>query len=240
MHISLGGWAEKELDHLIREASKIPDRGERIDSLSRHFLGLAYEDATLIGDVNTPESFVINLGGVDCFTFIDYVEAMRLSGSFSKFAENLQKIRYKTGTVAFEQRNHFFTDWREYNRECIEDVTGEIGGRRTRKVKKTLNVKDDGTSFVPGIQPVTREISYISSDTMDESILSKMQTGDYAGIYSDKDGLDVSHVGIVIQKENGVYLRHVSLKERKVIDQDLQSYMSNKPGLIVLRPKASQ
>jgi hypothetical protein len=248
MNVILGRWTEDKLDEILRESSKIKEAGARIDFLSRLFLGTNYKESTLIGDVNTPEVFVINLEGVDCFTFIDYIEAMRLSGSkrisdsFSEFKENLKKVRYR-GKVAFENRNHLFTDWREFNTESVDDVTEKIGGQKTKSILKILNRKEDGTYFLQGIQPGEREIRYIPSDAIDDSVISKLKTGDYAGMYSEMQGLDVSHVGIIIKDpirssiSNGVNLRHASSKYKKVVDEDFRDYITTKPGLIVLRPK---
>ncbi|MEW6068894.1 MAG: N-acetylmuramoyl-L-alanine amidase-like domain-containing protein [Nitrospirota bacterium] len=214
----------------------------RIDFLSRQFLDLDYIESTLIGDTNTPEVFVINLKGVDCFTFIDYIEAMRLSGSFSEFKKNLRRIRYKSGKVTFKNRNHFFTDWRVFNSDFISDVTEEIGGEKVIHIKKTLNAKGDRTSFVEGIHPFQREIKYIPADSIDDSILKNLRTGDYAGVYSRLQGLDVSHVGIIIKDKDRIFLRHASSQKncRKVVDNDFKHYIINKPGIIVLRPKDSQ
>lgn len=235
--ILLGRWTEDALQSVLSEASQIQDVGERIAFLSGHFLETPYKESTLIGDKNTPEVFVINFEGVDCFTFIDYIEAMRLSVSFSEFKENLRRVRYKTGSVAFENRNHFFTDWVESNSEFVEDVTEEIGGKSAIKVEKMLNVKEDRTFFLPGIKPGERLIKYIPSAAIDDSIINKFKTGDYAGIYSDIKGLDVSHVGIIIKDSDKVYLRHASSLKRKVVDEDFGTYMSDKPGLVILRPK---
>lgn len=238
-HIILGKFSQEELDHIIHKSSKIKDVSRRIDFLSRQLLDLDYIESTLIGDINTPEAFVINLKGVDCFTFIDYIEAMRLSGSFQEFKVNLRKVRYKSGIVAFENRNHFFTDWREFNSDFIDDITEEIGAQRTIKVQKTLNEKEDGTYFIPGVHPVPREIKYIPSAVIDDSVLNKLSIGDYIGIYSNKQGLDVSHVGIVVKEGDKTYLRHASSlkKHRKVVDQDFKKYITGKPGIIVFRPK---
>ena len=238
-HIILGKFSQEELDHIIYKSSKIKDIARRIDFLSGQLLDLDYIESTLIGDINTPEAFVINLEGVDCFTFIDYIEAMRLSNSFSEFTVNLRKVRYKSGKVVFENRNHFFTDWREFNSDFIDDVTEEIGAQRTIKVQKTLNEKKDGTYYIPGVRPVLREIKYIPSDKIDESVMNKLSTGDYIGIYSTKQGLDVSHVGISIKKGDKTYLRHASSlkKHRKVVDQDFKKYIAGKPGIIIFRPK---
>ena len=237
--IDLGKFSKDGLDQIIRKASEIRDTGKRIDFLSRNFLDLDYVESTLIGDINIPEVFMINLKGVDCFTFIDYIEAMRLSGSFPEFKINLRKVRYKSGIVAFENRNHFFTDWREFNSDFIDDITEEIGAEKTIRVQKTLNQKKDRTHFLPGIQTVKREIKYIPSESIDDSVLSKLRTGDYVGIYSKVNGLDVSHVGIIVKDGDNIYLRHASSQKehRKVVDQDFKKYIVAKPGIIVLRPK---
>jgi hypothetical protein len=238
-HIDLGKFTRDSLAQLIRGSSEIRDIAKRIDFLSTQFLGVDYAESTLIGDKDTPEVFVINLRGIDCLTFIEYIEAMRLSDYFSAFESNLRKVRYKYGIVEFANRNHFFTDWIGHNAEFVYDATEEIGGKNTVKVLKSLNEKEDGSYILAGLQPVPREIIYIPSDSIDDSVLGNLRTGDYAGIYSPLKGLDVSHAGIIIKKDNSIYLRHASsLREhRKVVDQDFRDYMANKPGMIILRPK---
>ncbi|MEW6109724.1 MAG: N-acetylmuramoyl-L-alanine amidase-like domain-containing protein [Nitrospirota bacterium] len=237
MQINTGKWSRKEVDAIIHKASEINDPGDRIAFLSGQFLGIDYKESTLTGSPQTPEVFVINFQGVDCFTYIDYIEAMRLSGSFSEFKENLKKVRYRGGNVAFENRNHFFTDWSEFNSGYIDDVTDKIGKHKTKRIMKMLNRKDDGTYFIPGIKPKQREIRYIQADIIDDSVFNGLRSGDYAGVYSEINGLDVSHVGIIIRDIDMVYLRHASRNERKIIDQDFGNYISGKPGLIVLRPR---
>lgn len=237
-HIVPGRFTPDVLDSLLAEAFAIGDAGQRIAFLSNTFLGAEYHESTLIGGDHSPEVFVINLQGVDCLTFIEYIEAMRLSKSFSEFRTNLRRVRYESGVVSFSKRNHFFTDWIENNADFIRDVTGEVAARAIKRVRKTLNVQDDGSFLLPGIQPVEREIDYIPSHEIDDSALNSLKTGDYIGIYSNVHGLDVSHVGIAIRDGETVFLRHASSQEeyRRVIDQDLKEYILNKPGIIVLRP----
>ncbi len=237
--IHLGTWSKETLNDLIKEASAIKEPGERIDVLSRNFLNTKYEDSTLSGDVNTPEVFIINLGAMDCFTFIDYIEALRQAKNFSDFVSNVKKLRYRHGMVAFENRNHFFTDWKACNADSVVDVTETIGGGESKDVRKRLNEKGDGTFYLPGIPCRLREITYIQSTNVEEKVLGNVKSGDYAGIYSKKEGLDVSHVGILIRKGNAVYFRHASSlkKYRKVIDEDFREYLKAKPGIIILRPR---
>jgi hypothetical protein len=238
-HINLGKFTKDGLDQIIRKGSEIMDIARRIDFLSTQFLDIDYAESTLIGHKDIPEVFVINLRGVDCLTFIEYIEAMRLSDSFSAFESNLRKVRYKYGIVEFANRNHFLTDWIVHNAEFVDDITEDIGGQNAIKVQKTLNEKEDGSYFLAGIQPVPREIIYILSDSIDDSVLVNLRTGDYIGIYSPLKGLDASHAGIIIKKDNSLFLRHASSQReyRTVVDQDFIYYMTGKPGMIILRPK---
>ncbi len=232
-----GRWTEEELDRVIRKSAGVKETGRRIAALSEWFLGTDYREHTLVGDRDTPEVFVINLDGVDCFTFIDYVEAMRISSSFPEFKANLKKIRYRGGRITFNDRNHFFTDWREFNTALVEDVTADIGKSATAKVRKLLNMKQDGTTWIPGIPQSEREIRYIPSQAADDQVLAGLRTGDYAGVYSDLAGLDVSHTGIIIRDKGHIYLRHASSRHRKVLDEEMKNYISGKPGLIIFRPR---
>ncbi len=238
--IILGKWTADKLDRLLGEAATIGESGARVDLLSGQFLEAQYEESTLIGDINTSEVFVVNLAAFDCFTFIDCIEAMRRSRSFALFKENLKDLRYRSGRIDFKSRNHFFTDWKAFNPGLVVDVTEEMGEERCRRVGKRLNEKKEGLFFLPGIAVRLREVTYIPSVCVDATVIEKLKTGDYIGIYSDKEGLDVSHVGIVIKKKHATCLRHASsLKtKREVVDEDLKKYLESKPGIIVLRPKA--
>lgn len=238
--IILGTWSEEKLDGLIAEAAKISDIGQRIAFLSEQFAGAPYEESTLIGDMTISERLVVNLETFDCFTFLDCIEAMRLSRSFFDFHKNLIKIRYKEGIIKYEKRNHFFTDWSSYNKDFVLDITKEIGGKKTKIVTKILNRKDNGSSFLPGITPFERMISYIPSEDIDETVHARLQTGDYVGMYSDFPGLDVSHVGIIVKNGPGTHFRHASSAVRKVVDQDFSEYVSGKPGITVLRSYQKQ
>src|SRR3990170_6059599 len=97
-----GKWTTTILDSIMREAARITDTGERIDYISRQFLNTPYKESSLIGSLSVPEVLTINLEGMDCMTFIEYVEAMRLSGSYAEFTENLRKVGYRNGEVAYE------------------------------------------------------------------------------------------------------------------------------------------
>ncbi len=237
--INLGKWSEGDLERIMAAASHIKSTGERIAFISAHFLNTPYLESTLAGGFDEEEVYAINFAGVDCFTFIDYVEAMRISVSFKEFTENLKSVRYQGGKVEYVKRNHFFTDWAEFNGSNVQDATTLIGGKNAKRITKTLNINNVGEFILKGVTPKEREISYIPVCNIDFSIISSMNNGDYFGIYSELPGLDVSHVGIIIKKDNGeTLLRHASSVERyrKVVDQPLMDYLHGKTGLIILRP----
>lgn len=237
--IVLGKWTEGLLSQIMNESASIKRAGERIAFFSRQFIGTKYMEGTLKGGMNTAEVFVINLDEMDCLTFIEYIEAMRMSGSYDEFKANLRDVRYCSGMVAFEKRNHFFTDWRLCNSRHIDDATRLIGGRNTEKCLKALNKKKGGGLFLPGIPISEREVYYIPARHIGGDVMKRLKTGDYIGIYSEDSGLDVSHAGIFIRKGEYTILRHASSSQelRGVVDQDFPEYVSARPGIIVLRPK---
>ena len=236
--INLGKWTKTDLETLMTESASAGGTGERIGFISAEFLGTPYVADTLTGNASTPEVFTIDLQGMDCFTYVDYVEALSLSDSFPEFEENLKKIRYKDGVVAFQNRNHFFSDWPVNNSDKVKDVTQAVGGDKTMSASKSLNQKKDGGLFLPGIPVKNRTIYYIPSPEIDGEVIANLQTGDYAGIFTEIDGLDVSHTGIIVKKGNTAYLRNASSRKSnmKVVDQNLTEYMQNKPGLVIYRP----
>ncbi len=237
--IVTGKWTEEQLNQVLRKASKISHTGDRIAFLSKLFLSTPYKPSTLIGSKDMPEVFVINLAEVDCMTFIEYIEAMRLSKSFDEFKEKLKRVRYRVGGVTFKKRRHFFSDWVEIKPAYVKDVTEMLGGHRTLQPEKMLNLKDTTpkTFFIDGVEVQRREIKYIPAGFIGESVINGLETGDYIGIYSELQGLDVSHVGIMIKDKGTVYMRHASSEKMKVVDEELRGYLSGKSGIIVFRPK---
>ena len=193
---------------------------------SDKFVNTPYEANTLIGYSNTEEKLVIRTDKFDCFTFIDMIEA---SKSHKPIEDAIKTIRYKNSQVKYTNRNHFFSDWTIYNSH-IKDVTCQIG--ICYKTLKNLNQKSKNEVYLQGIAIIQREIYYTKPENLD---YTKLQNGDYIGIYTPKNGLDVTHVGIAIQKENIWYLRHASSKEKKVIDSNLKEYIKNKDGIVIYR-----
>jgi hypothetical protein len=230
--------AEK-VNQIIR-SDVIPSSGENhgevISRVSSAFLGTPYQANTLIGGPSTPEALVANFNGVDCFTLADYVEALTRSHDEKSFLHNLAEVRYTGGNVDYLSRRHFFSDWFATAPRNARDVTPDISPNYT-VADKQLNRKSDGGKYIPGLDIHPRKINYIPGNAISQQVLDRLNTGDYIGVYSPLDGLDVSHAGIVVRHDGQVWFRNASslAANRKVVDSPFLEYMRAKPGIVVLR-----
>lgn len=228
--------SEEILQRLLgaRSAAAAPDLS---DVLSREFLGTPYGANTLIGSETVPEQLVVELTRVDCFTYADYVEALKRAGTREEFLKALIGVRYKDGVVGFQTRKHFFTDWSASEPALATDVTMSLSPNAI-EVTKNLNQRDSGGVYLPGLPTVPRTMTYIPSQSVDDSVIRGLRTGDYIGAYATDGGLDVTHVGIFINGPDGPVFRNASSLSANdmVVDSAFFDYVQSVPGIVVLRP----
>ena len=231
-HIS--GGSEQILERLLAANG---GAGAQSEPVSRQFLGTPYGANTLIGSESVPEQLVVDLEKVDCFTYADYVEALKRAKDRAGFITALIEVRYKNGVVSFATRKHFFTDWSAVTPAVGTDITTTLGAEYI-PVPKQLNQKDAGGVYLPGLPVIPRTISYIPSGVVDSAVVSRLRSGDYIGAYAQDGGLDVTHVGIFVNAPQGPVLRNASSLQanEKVVDQPLFDYLHTVPGIVVLRP----
>ena len=198
-----------------------------ITKLSAKFLGVKYVSKTLSNyEIDTSkENLIINFDALDCFTFIDTIEALKNSDDKNEFKQNLINTRYKDGEISYHQRNHFFSDWLDSHK--VQDITCKLG-----QCEKTIKYLNKDEKYLKEIPTKKRDISYIKSNIIDKTLL---KNGDYVGIYTDKKALDVTHTGIIIKKFGKVFIRHASSLEKRIIDSELLEYTKNKLGVIIYR-----
>lgn len=209
----------------------------KVEQISSSLLGTPYKANTLIGSVGAPEKLVVSLRYLDCFTFIESIEALRRSETSRDYIKQLVKVRYTKSKVDFSSRRHFFTDWASGKEYLAQDVTDRLGVA-TKVIDKDLNIKDDGTKFIPGLSGISRRVIYIPHQLITSEILSHLKDGDYIGVYSKLRGLAVSHVGVFIRTAHGPVFRNASSRSvnRKVVDYPFMDFVSSIPGIVVLRP----
>ncbi|WP_375651880.1 DUF1460 domain-containing protein [Bartonella sp. LB28NMGDW] len=237
-NIKLDPYTLNKLNALLKKRSETnyQEKETLIDFLSEAFLGTPYQANMLHGSEKTPEKLIIDFRGLDCFTYLDYVEALRKSTSQTEFINNVIKTRYINGNIHFLNRKHFFTDWAYREYKLATDITAEISPHAV-KIEKYLNKKADGENYLPGLPVVKRTITYIPSNFINEEVVGRLQSGDFIGINTKLAGLDVTHVGFFIMTDKGPMLRNASSRKEneKVVDSPFMDYVAKTPGIIVLR-----
>ncbi|WP_280222394.1 N-acetylmuramoyl-L-alanine amidase-like domain-containing protein [Nocardia neocaledoniensis] len=235
---TLDDTTSRKIDELLAvraEAGDI-DRGELLARLGARLLDTPYGANMLVGSATEREQLVIDLRRVDCFTYLDYLEAASRSGDRDQFVANLLATRYVDSRVEFAQRKHFFTDWAATGRRAATDITATLSPAAVT-VTKHLNAKGDGGTYLPGIPVVDRAVTHIPAAAVDGAVLAGLRTGDFLGAYSPDTGLDVTHVGLVVHTPGGPVFRNASsLAEYRVVDTPLADYVRTTPGIVVLRP----
>jgi len=155
-YIDLGEFTKSKISHMIAQSLKYETNGEKIDFISGHFIDVPYVPFTLVGNYKNRETLTINLAGLDCFTYLDYVDAIRLSSDYGEFRDNLIKVRYKGGNVSYVARKHFFSDWPSSDTGRSMYGTQADGGKSPCVVTKFLSETKDGTKSLNGVPVVVR------------------------------------------------------------------------------------
>ena len=218
-----------------------------------------YVAATL--EINPDEeNLIINLREMDCTTFAENVLAISRTikngnPTFEKFAVELQNIRYRDGKIdGYTSRIHYFSEWIFENdrSKTVQSVSKEIGGTIYPKPinfmsthpESYLQLKEN-QELIQKIANQEKEISaretYFIPEEKIREIESKLMDADIVGITSRVDGLDISHVGILMRKSGRIHLMHASSVANKVIvsEETLEEYLLNSKsvtGIMVARP----
>ncbi len=206
-----------------------------VEFIGREFIGTPYKSGTLEG---SPEALTVNLEEMDCTTFVETVVALALTVenhrcSWIDFLDMLETIRYRNGYAdGYASRLHYISDWVITNthRGYIKDVTGRIPQSDVQI--KTLDFMSRNRSKYPalsdsatfeGIKNMevgyrSHRFPYIKSARLSSKpIINALKGGDIVALTTKTNGLDVSHVGILVIEKDGPHLLHASSKEGKVV-----------------------
>jgi len=235
--------------------------GDVIVEIGKSFLGTDYLAHSL--ETDGDEQLVINLTALDCTTFLEnsLVLARCIKGgdtTFENYQNELQFIRYRGGVIeGYPSRLHYFSDWIYDNvvKGVVEDVTEEIGGKKIKfklnfmsthpENYKQLKSHQGGTDFIPIIKNQEKKIScreYYFIPKEEFSLSEKLvQNGDLIAITTTVEGLDIGHIGIAVQMDDGsIHLLHAPSENTKVqiSEEPLSDYLmkyKRHSGIIVLR-----
>jgi hypothetical protein len=248
----------EQVFEVIKDEKNTP-LSELMIRVGAFFKETPYVAATLEINPND-EKLIINLREMDCTTFAENVLAISRSiksgnPSFEKFAGELKNIRYRAGKIdTYTSRIHYFSDWIFENdrMKTVESVSKKIGGTSYLKAINFMSTHPDSylqlkqnSELIRIIATQEKEISarktYFIPEEKIVKIESQLMDGDIVGITSRVEGLDISHVGILVRKSGRVHLMHASTLAKKVIvsEETLGEYLLNSKsvtGIMVARP----
>jgi len=240
--------------------SKIASKpiNEIIVEIGKSFIGTDYVAHTL--EKGDKESVVINLEGLDCYTFLESTLALSIciknrKTTFNDYLKQIENLRYRNGEMnEYPSRLHYFSDWLYdvEKREIGRNVTKEIGGEL---IKKRINFMSNhidsykqlkaNPKYVKEIMLVEKEITkreyYWVPQNRISAIEKKINHGDLIGITTNIEGLDIAHVGIAVKLESGrIHFMHAPIIGYKVqiTEKPLADYVAgNKKqnGIMVFR-----
>lgn len=222
------------------------------------FLETPYVANTL--ETDGDERLVVNLREMDCTTFVETCLALTKavqSGhpGIDQYLHELTKVRYRGSKInGYVSRLHYTSDWFYENQKknLIRDITKDIGNT---PVQKTINFMTthpgsyyhlkNNPALVAEIAQLENEISgrqrfYIPKEHI-ANIEDQLNDGDIVAFTTSINGLDVSHVGILLRKNNRIHLLHASTNSNKVVisDETLHEYLQklrSVNGIMVARP----
>ena len=208
---------ETRIDRLIGKASALPTVAQRIAYISRALIGAPYIGYTLIGGPHKAERFVARDDGFDCVTFCETVLAAARVFRAAEFEPELKKIRYRESAVEWRERNHYFSDWCEFN--IANGVCRAVAMPGAEPVEKTLTT-------MPGFGPRRMSLMAVSRANL-LAHRGLIATGDIIGFLSQRPGLDYFHTGFIVVRQDGtLWLRHSARSKGRVLDDALSRFMS--------------
>lgn len=226
-----------KINELLRKGAECGknNANELVAFYAKQLLETPYVAHTLESD---REWLTINIDELDCTTFVETLYALTratldMRRSWRDFARNIESIRYRNGELGdYSSRLHYVSDWIANNshRGNIREVTAEIDGAKYEI--KTINFMTANRDKYPQLADSAmfakiknfeigyrmHRYPYLKKEWIDsKKTAAGLKNGDFVALISKTEGLDVSHMGIIIKEGNSFKLLHASSKEKKVV-----------------------
>ncbi|MFY0698188.1 MAG: DUF1460 domain-containing protein [Balneola sp.] len=255
-------YTEKDAEIFADILSKYKNDSEKpiatlIPELGKYFLGQEYVAHTL--EVNEEEKLVVNLRELDCTTYAENLLALARTiksenQSFEQFAKEIEKIRYRDGKRdEYPSRLHYFSDWIYNNKEndLVTTPADSFGNPFPNKVSFMSNNPDsykhlkNNPDYVSVIEQQEKEINEKSYFFIPKENIAEyehlLKEGDIIGLTTSINGLDVAHVGVLVEQDGKLHLLHASQSKLKVeiSDEPISSFLkpeSKNTGIMIARP----
>src|SRR5437016_8733579 len=227
---------DPQLDAKIAEAHRLPFP-ERIDSLSRPFVGGPYTDLPLGDGEQGPEPGPrFRTDGVDCQTYVETILAIANGRSLDQAKAILDDIRYADGKPSFQSRNHFTeAQWLPANARKGY-LADEVPGLDRRAPAETLVLDKSQWTQVPGLKRLTAaevpdgeyRVRYLPLDRVEQRA-QKIAPGTIVMVVREHDPnrvVRITHMGFVLTTDAGLVVRHASTgTERAVLDEPWDAFV---------------
>lgn len=202
-------------------ASGLTNANELVCFYAHKLEGTPYVAHTLEGD---EEKLTINIDELDCTTFVETLYALTrttMNGRYSwrDYANHLEDLRYRHGDMGdYSSRLHYMSDWiiDNSNRGNIEDVTSDISCCRYKI--KTINFMSSHRDSYPSLSNDSiferiknfeigyrnHRFPYIKKEQLGSKDVKRVvKRGDFVGLVTKIEGLDISHLGVIEKDEKG-------------------------------------
>lgn len=215
--------------------SGLDDANALVEFYARRLLGTPYVAHTLEGD---EELLTINIHELDCTTFIETLYALARTTlnrrySWRDYAAHLENLRYRNGEMGdYSSRLHYISEWIIDNRMRgnMQEITPDLPHAdylvknidfMTHHTDSYRQLKDDSAMVekIRRFELRNHRFPYIKRSWLnDKALKAALRSGDFIGLVTKADGLDISHMGIVIVDDKGdPYLLDASMTGGKVM-----------------------
>ncbi len=255
-------YTEKDAEIFGDILAKYKDESDKpiatlIPEIGKYFIGNEYVAHTL--EVNEEEKLIVNLRELDCTTYAENLLALARTlksenQTFEQFATEIKKIRYRDGELnEYPSRLHYFSDW-IYNNQAnnlVSTPADSFGNPFPNKVSFMSSNPDSykhlkqNPDYVSVIEQQEAEINsknyyYLPKEKIAE-YEHLLKEGDIIGLTTSIGGLDVAHVGVLVEQNGKLHLLHASQSNLKVeiSDEPITSFLkpdSKNTGIMVARP----
>ncbi len=227
---------ERQLETAIEEAQRQPAIADRIEQISRLFLGTPYGQYPLGEGSGVEPQPRWRADMVDCQTYVETVLAMANAKNLAQAKALLDDIRYRAPPISFSSRNHFTeAQWLPANeaKGYLIEETPEIDRHAP---SATLVLRREEWSKVKGLERLAPaeipegkfSIRYLPLAEARERA-AQIAPGSVMLIVRaphPQRVVRVSHMALVVSGAKGLVVRHASFgEEKKVIEEGIGAFL---------------
>lgn len=233
-----------------------------MEDVATRFLGVPYVAGTL--EVEGNERLVVDTTRLDCTTFVELSVAEWLASQDDSlgFEQHVQALRYRGGVVdGYLSRLHYFTDWVAENAKrgvwqelAPTSADVHLWGADTLSLAfmsshpqsyPYLKAHSWAVDSMRALEAcyAAYPVNYIKKSFLNlPPVQLPIRDGDILALVTTIDGLDVSHLGFAVWKEDVLHLMHASMNHGRVVvdERSLYDYLLTRkscPGVRVVRLK---